>query len=144
MAGKPLPEQGQTEVPVVRRSNLGWTATRSDSDADPRWMAVARQRVQNPAYRRTLRSMPSQHFCRQPRFYTPSQSMMFEQTQLAASGCVAVQACMLTLLHRPPERLTDRRMRSRATGKSITVSRSAGHAPAIGAAPGGTSRYGCI
>ena len=43
MAGKPLPEQGQAEAPVVRRSSLGWTATRSGGNADPRWMAVARQ-----------------------------------------------------------------------------------------------------
>lgn len=43
MAGKPLPEQGQAEAPVVRRSSLGWTATRSGGNADPRWMAVTRQ-----------------------------------------------------------------------------------------------------
>ena len=53
VAGKPLPEQGRAEAPAVRRSSLGWTAPRPDGNAGPRWMAVARQRVQNPAYRRT-------------------------------------------------------------------------------------------
>ena len=55
VAGKPLPEQGRAEAPAVRRSSLGWTAPRPDGNAGPRWMAVARQRVQNPAYRRTRR-----------------------------------------------------------------------------------------